>query len=108
MKAQNVLIVMAKHPTAGQTKTRLIPAYSAQQAAQLYECFLRDTLDLMRQAQGVQRVVAFLPEEEEAYFSQLALGFELIMQEGNDLGARLDNVSTHYLQQGCEKVVMME
>ena len=41
------LIVVAKEPQAGRTKTRLSPPLSGEQAAELYRCFLLDTLELM-------------------------------------------------------------
>jgi rSAM/selenodomain-associated transferase 1 len=102
------LIVVAKRPAPGQTKTRLTPPLSLEQASGLYECFLRDTLDLVRQVPGVRPALAYLPATEEAYFRQLAPGFELILQHGSDLGARLDNATTHFLMQGYEKVVIMD
>ncbi|MBI1879630.1 MAG: TIGR04282 family arsenosugar biosynthesis glycosyltransferase [Chloroflexi bacterium] len=104
----NALLVVAKRPAPGQTKTRLSPPLSPGQAAALYECFLRDTLDLMRQVPDAQTVIAYLPTLEEAYFTELAPDFELILQDGPDLGARLDNALTHYLQLGYEQVVIMD
>lgn len=104
----NALLVVAKRPAPGQTKTRLSPPLSPEQASALYECFLRDTLDLIRQTPGVQPVIAYLPQPEEGYFKGLAPDFELILQEGNDLGARLDHALTHYLQLGYERVVIMD
>ena len=103
----NVLIVVAKRPAPGQTKTRLTPPLSPQQAADLYECFLRDTLDLMRRVPEVRRAIAYLPIEARDYFTQLAPDFDLIPQTGDDLGARLDHALTHYLDQGCERVAIM-
>ena len=38
------LVVMAKRPAAGATKTRLVPTLMPEQAANLYECFLLDAL----------------------------------------------------------------
>jgi rSAM/selenodomain-associated transferase 1 len=104
----NALIVVAKRPAPGQTKTRLCPPLSPEQAAALYECFLRDTLDLIRQVAAVQPVVAYLPEAEKAYFADLAPDFQLLMQEGTDLGARLDHALTTYLQLGYTRVVIMD
>ncbi len=104
----NALLVVAKRPAPGQTKTRLSPPLSPEHAAALYECFLRDTLDLMRQVPGAQPVIAFLPTSEELYFTELAPDFELILQEGSDLGARLDNALSYYLQLGYERVVIMD
>jgi hypothetical protein len=107
-EALGALVVMAKRPASGQTKTRLSPPLSPEQAAGLYECFLLDTLDVMRQVIGVQRVLAFLPPGDEAYFQALAPDFELILQSGRDLGERLDNLLTHYLNQGFSRAVAMD
>jgi rSAM/selenodomain-associated transferase 1 len=74
----------------------------------LYECFLKDTLDLMRRVPDVRRVLAYLPAEDEAYFRRLAPGFDLLLQSGDDLGARLDNATTHYLEMGYSSVVIMD
>ncbi len=104
----NVLLVVAKRPAPGQTKTRLSPPLSSDQAAALYESFLKDTLDLMRQTPQVQPVIAYLPPSEKAYFTQLAPDFELLLQDGPDLGVRLDNALTHYLQLGYKHAVIMD
>ena len=103
----NVLIVVAKRPAPGRTKTRLTPPLLPEQAADLYECFLQDTLDLMRQVPGVRRAIAYLPLEARSYFAQLAPDFDLIPQTGNDLGVRLDNALSHYLEQGYDHVAIM-
>jgi glycosyltransferase A (GT-A) superfamily protein (DUF2064 family) len=64
----DVLLVMAKQPAAGRSKTRLAPPLSPAQAAALYEGFLKDTLDLMRQVPGVRRAVAPYPATACAVF----------------------------------------
>jgi hypothetical protein len=104
----NALLVVAKRPASGQTKTRLSPPLAPEQAAALYECFLQDTLALMRGVPNVQPVIAYLPLEEKPYFTDLAPDFELVRQEGPDLGVRLDNALTHYLQNGYERAVIMD
>jgi rSAM/selenodomain-associated transferase 1 len=105
---KNILLTVAKRPAPGQTKTRLTPPLSSQQATALYECFLRDTLNLIRRVPNVQRGIAYLPASEKAYFDALAPDFELVLQIGPDLGTRLDNVLTHYLDQGYRHVIVMD
>jgi uncharacterized protein len=105
--ARNALLVLAKRPAPGQTKTRLTPPLSLEQAAALYECLLRDTLDLIRRVPDVQPAIAFLPEDARGYFATLAPDFELLPQLGSDLGARLDNALSHTLAQGFEQVAIM-
>jgi uncharacterized protein len=107
-KFSNALLTVAKRPAPGQTKTRLTPPLTPAQATALYECFLADTLALMRSVADTQPVLAYLPAEERAYFANLAPDFELTPQEGADLGARLDNALTRYLRAGYERVVIMD
>lgn len=104
---KNALLTVAKQPAPGRTKTRLTPPLSPTQAAALYECFLQDTLDLMRRVPQTQPVIAYLPQEAKSYFFRLAPDFDCILQDGQDLGARLDNALTHYLQLGYRRVVIM-
>jgi len=104
----NALLVVAKRPAPGKTKTRLTPPLTPAKAAGLYQCFLNDTLDLMRQLPGVQPGVVYLPPGEEEYFRKVAPDFELTLQRGDSLGERLDNATSHYLGAGCQSVVIMD
>jgi rSAM/selenodomain-associated transferase 1 len=103
---KQVLVVMAKQPAAGKTKTRLQPALSNREPALLYEAFLQDMLEIIRAVPAVARFINFWPPEAVAYFEQLAPDFNLTVQEGESLGARLDNVSTNLLINGFDQVVI--
>ena len=46
VKNDAVMVVMAKQPRAGSTKTRLCPPFSPQQAADFTEALLLDTFKL--------------------------------------------------------------
>jgi uncharacterized protein len=103
---KNALIVVAKRPAPGKTKTRLSPPLTPELASALYECFLLDTLDQMRQVDDTHRVIAYLDERD--YFKRIAPDFELIPQEGHDLGERLDHALTSYLSCGYQRAVIMD
>ncbi len=107
------LMVMAKKPSIGRTKTRLSPPLSGQQAMELYRCLLLDSLELMKRGggwtSGVQSIIAYLPPDAEPFFRRLAPpGFDFVPQVGADLGERLDNVLTHCLQRGYRQAVVMD
>jgi len=102
------LLVVAKRPAAGQTKTRLCPPLAAAAAAALYECFLRDTLDIMRSVPGVARGIVYLPEAATDYFQALAPDMALTVQRGADLGARLDYLLNEALAGGVDQAVVMD
>ena len=102
------LLVVAKQPAAGQTKTRLCPPLTGETAAALYECFLRDTIEIMRATPNVGRGIVYLPAAAAAYFRQLAPDFTLTLQVGSDLGERLDQLLTAALTQGAPAAVVMD
>lgn len=103
------LMVVAKEPSAGRTKTRLSPPLSGRQATDLYRCLLLDTLELMKRVEGVQAIIAYLPPGAEPLFRRIAPpDFDFVPQVGADLGERLDNVLTHCLQRGYRQAVVMD
>jgi uncharacterized protein len=99
---------VSKRPEPGRTKTRLTPPLSAERAAQLYECLLRDTLDIARAVPNVTRWIAYAPLDQAAYFQDLAPDFALVPQTGTSLGERLDHALTHILGDGAAQAVIMD
>ena len=51
------LLVLAKEPVAGKVKTRLTPALSGEQAAQVARAALEDTLDVVRRTPVAERLL---------------------------------------------------
>ena len=122
------LMVVAKRPAPGHTKTRLCPPLSGAQAATLYECFLHDTLDIMRQIPHVRRGIAYLADDalqDEAaqgeaaqggavhgaahsYFQSLAPDMALTPQRGRDLGERLHHLLSDALSAGASQAVALD
>ncbi len=102
------LIVVAKRPDPGFTKTRLCPPFTPGEAAQFYRCLMLDTLDLAARLQGVAHCVAYDPVGAHSYFQSLVPeGFSLIPQQGADLGERLANTLNDRFQRGFRKAVVM-
>lgn len=109
--ARRALMVVAKQPAPGQTKTRLSPPLRGQDAAALYECFLRDTLDTIRRAREsleFQPIIAYLPPGAEGYFRELAPDFERLLQQGENLSERLHNATAHCLLNGFDQAIIMD
>jgi rSAM/selenodomain-associated transferase 1 len=104
-RARELLVVVAKAPVPGEVKTRLFPHLSPQEAANVYQNFLRDTLLEMGTIPGIDAAVAFTPEEAGGIFTSLAAGlFSLFLQRGKDLGERLCNIFVEKLREGYEAV----
>jgi hypothetical protein len=83
------LLIMAKQPIAGQTKTRLRPALSDEAAMALYASFLQDIVELARRLAGVDPIIAYTPQSARPYFQTLAPAMRMIPQRGASLGERL-------------------
>ena len=100
--------IMAKAPRAGEVKTRLCPPLSPEEAAGLYDCFLRDKVAQVRTLGGTTGIVAFTPDDSRSLFEELAPGFQLIAQRGRDLGSRLLNTLDALLREGHVAAVAID
>lgn len=114
LAALSALAIMTKAPRAGTVKTRLQPPLTAEEAAELNTCFLRDVADAISRAScdcsgglrpsssgigahraPLQQTIArgvgvFTPIGTEKDYAQiLTRDFDLIPQRGDKFGARL-------------------
>lgn len=85
----NAIAIMAKTPRAGAVKTRLCPPLSPEAAAELYRCFLLDTIAKIRMLKQTCPVISYTPYTDRDFFEALAPDFTLLTQQGSDLGARM-------------------
>lgn len=105
---KRLLILMAKEPVPGGSKTRLVPPLSDAEAADLYHAFLQDKVAQMDQVNEVERAIAFLPASGRSYFERLAPQFRLIEQHGALLSARLTNVFDLSFTEGYDSVLAID
>jgi hypothetical protein len=104
----DALIIVAKKPEPGLTKTRLCPPFTPEAASEFYDCLMRDTLALAEQLSGVDLTLAYTPASAVDYFQNLVPnGFRLIPQRGAHLGKRLANALAFHFKQGYRRAVIM-
>jgi uncharacterized protein len=86
----NILGIFAKHPIAGEVKTRLGKQIGLAEAAELYESFLRDVLQRF-ESTADRRVIGIAPatDESRAWFAQFSDSFEVWTQPAGMLGQRI-------------------
>jgi len=82
------LVVLAKAPQPGFSKTRLAATFGDTGAAELSQAFLDDTLELAA-ASGRPALIAFTPVEARATFADRVPFAVLIAQPEGDLGERI-------------------
>src|SRR5262245_38938676 len=99
------LAVFAKTPEPGRVKTRLSPALPPDLACDLYRAMLRDTLEAATEAQADERYVYWAEDENEV--SAPTDGFLVRVQQGPDLGARLEHAFAALLREADDRAVIM-
>ncbi|MGA7853300.1 MAG: TIGR04282 family arsenosugar biosynthesis glycosyltransferase [Candidatus Acidiferrales bacterium] len=99
------LVIMAKAPRPGTVKTRLTRSLSVEAAAELYCCFLEDTIALARSLREVE-VAILCPASDVAELTKFARGaVEVVAQTGEGLAAGLTSVFVHFTARGPQRVV---
>lgn len=104
----SVLLIFCKAPVAGQVKTRLQPALSAEQAAAAHIQLTRFTLDrAFRQALCPVRLYC-APDTRHPFFEQCAKDYPLTLaaQRGADLGEKMLNAFAETLTT-CRHAVLI-
>lgn len=103
--SSRTLVIMAKAPRPGAVKTRLTRSLSVEAAAELYCCFLEDTIALARSLREVE-VAILCPASDVAELTRFARGAaEVVPQTGEGLAAGLTSVFTHFTARGLQRVV---
>lgn len=104
------LIVFARFPEAGHTKTRLIPALGADRAARLQETLTRRTLEVARRLctlRSCDLEVRFTGGDFAQMSRLYGTDFRLARQEGAGLGERLEQSVDAALREGAKHVLVI-
>jgi len=110
MSLQHALIFFARAPVPGKAKTRLIPELGAEGAAELYRCFLLDTLARDCDEHPDVLVAVAEPahlEPVRALTEEVCPAAKLIVQSGLDLGERMVNAFKEAFGRGYTSAVVI-
>ncbi len=94
------VVIMAKEPTPGRTKTRLCPPLSPDEAAALYEAMLADRCAQVSALAGAIPAIAFAGLDEGQPAAPVPPGFQVVPQPPGDLGVGLEAAARFYLSRG--------
>jgi uncharacterized protein len=107
-RAGSVVVIMAKQPAAGRTKTRLCPPLSPADAAELSEALLLDTAALVSGVRDVELAVAVTPSAAvETMRPGLPAAALLLPVEGADVGACLGQATSRLFAAGFSRVMAL-
>jgi rSAM/selenodomain-associated transferase 1 len=101
------VVVMAKNPRSGQSKTRLQPAVAPDDAALLAAAMLGDRCaQIARRRDAVPAIALADPRDAELPAALVPEGFELIRCQGGGLGDDLLAAAEHFLGRGMPVVLV--
>jgi len=99
--AKVAIVIMAKRPEAGRTKTRLSPPLTPDEAVGLYEALLRDTIRLVSSLDHVQLAIAVTPPDAADEFRRFTPpNAHILPVEGPNIGECLSQVLSRLLDRG--------
>jgi uncharacterized protein len=111
LRSECAVAVMAKASIAGNTKTRLVPPLTENEAADLNTAFLRDAADNILSAAvvaGIRGWMAFSPAGAESFFrSHLPQSIGLIETVAPTLGECLHYAASTLLRSGHSAVCLL-
>jgi hypothetical protein len=102
----SVLLVFAKVPRPGNVKTRLTPALTPDEAAQLYRSFLQDALDLYAELDIDVRLYLAPPLPEDG-LDGIPDRVSVHEQSGDGLGPRMQHAFREAFDDGYERAVVV-
>lgn len=104
---RKALAIFAKEPLPGRVKTRLIPPLTPVEAAGLYRAMLGDVLTRASSIPGVEPWLFLDPGGDGTRLPAAAIPLPRRLQEGSDLGVRMENCFRELFAAGCTEVAII-
>ncbi|MFQ5894995.1 MAG: TIGR04282 family arsenosugar biosynthesis glycosyltransferase [Nitrospinota bacterium] len=107
-RPRRALIFFGRAPEPGRVKTRLIPPLDPAAAARLYAALLQDLAFLLLRVRAEVRLAAYDPAAPAGrLLPHLPRAFDLIPQEGMDLGQRMERALEGAFRRGAGVAVLV-
>ena len=99
---EGTLIIFARAPIPGQTKTRLIPRLGDKQAVELHQRLVLHTLETATRARLCPVELWCSPSTDHPFFQACSRQFDITLhtQHGTDLGERMAHAIDNAMQHG--------
>ena len=103
--SKKALIIFTRNPELGKCKTRLAASIGDESALEIYKYLLQHTAKLSEKVKADKYV--FYSESIKREDVWDATIFNKKLQQGNDLGERMENAFTELFELGYEKVIII-
>ena len=104
--ASSALLIFTRNPELGKCKTRLAATVGEQAALEIYIYLLKHTAAICADLKGIDKLVYFSEEMGNGTIWD-PLEFQFKVQQGADLGARMDRAFRTAFKEGYQKVVII-
>ena len=106
-QGDSCVLVFVKFPVRGHVKTRLAAQIGQEQALRLYESFVLDILEWVKNLDVPVGICFDPPEAKEQFKQWLGGDYSYFAQIGRDLGQRMKNAFVHSFDEGFERVILI-
>ncbi len=100
-----ILGIFAKQPVPGRVKTRLCPPLTPEQAADLYQVCLQETVTRMKSLVGCELAICYSGDKD--WFAATFPDVVLVPQRGRDLGERMARSLSAWLAAGYKAALLI-
>jgi rSAM/selenodomain-associated transferase 1 len=98
---------MMKYPEAGKVKIRLAESIGKEAAKDLYQAFIQDTLSTVQALTIPFHIAVYPPESEKRFAQWLGPSYQFFLQQGSNLGERLQNGFSMMFKKGYQQVIAL-
>lgn len=107
MAHNQCILMFVKAPERGTVKSRLAASVGNDIALDLYQCFVRDMMEMITET-GYPYIICFHPPDARKRMAQwLGNTRELLPQTGDDLGERMQNAFLEVFSKGYRNAVLI-
>jgi rSAM/selenodomain-associated transferase 1 len=106
-KTKNAVIVFQKNLVAGRVKTRLAKTLGNDEALEIYKSLIKTTYLEIGQLKDVDIFIYLSDYVEELPFDIKGKSYQILAQEGKDLGERMKNAFRDCFGKGYQKCIII-
>lgn len=106
IKSDKAVILFTRIPEPGKVKTRMMPYLSPSECAELQECCIKDSLEMLREVDA-DKFICYEPSGDRNLLAELCKETNFIVQRGDDIGARMKNGLSDVFDIGYKSVLLM-
>ncbi len=110
VQSQERLLIFARFPEPGKSKTRLIPALGSHRAAEIYKALAKSTLEVARAFTTERRCfieIHFTGGDGKLMAEEFGDAFVYVEQRGDCLGSRLAAATERSFSSGARRVLVI-